>query len=428
MAEAPTKTIRMGMVGIGVGGAEILPAMASAPGIELYAGADINSVTRERFQEKYPEAKVFDSIEALCADPDVDAVWISTPNRFHAPHTIYALEHGKHVVVEKPMALSIQEAEAMCEAAEKNNRILTAGHTDSYSFHIRAMRRIVNSGRIGALSSLQAIAFTDWIVRPRSAEEQDPAQGAGVVWRQTPHQVDSMRLIGGGLVRSVRGTTKADVKYRPFSTFYSAYLEFEDGTPAYIFHDGKGYFFTGELLNGQQNSRYTWEQRRELRRAMNEGLRDDEADKQALRIGGENAGNQFGPTNGAARAPRYMGNPDAGIVLVSAERGALRASPNGVFVYDEDGQHDVDLSVNTKGPHAGRQGELVEFHKAIMEGKPPFHDGRWGMATLEVALAIMASAKERKEIMLSHQIAVPDSYDADLVVPYLETETVGARS
>jgi phthalate 4,5-cis-dihydrodiol dehydrogenase len=412
----------MGMVGIGVGGAEILPAMSSTPGIELYAGADINPTTRDRFQAKYPEAKVYDSIETLCADPDVDAVWVSTPNRFHAPHTIYALEHGKHVVIEKPMALSIEEAGAMNEAAAKYGRILTAGHTDSYSFHIRAMRRIVNSGRIGALSSLQAIAFTDWIVRPRSSDEQDPSQGAGVVWRQTPHQVDSMRLIGGGLVRSVRGTTKADVSYRPFSTFYSAYLEFEDGTPASIFHDGKGYFFTGELLNGQQNSRYTWEQRKELRRAMTAGMRDDEADKQALRIGGENAGNQFErPGRTAPAAPRFMGNPDAGIIMVSAERGALRASPHGVYVYDEDGQHDVDLSVNSTGV-GGRQGELVEFRKAIMEGKQSFHDGRWGMATLEVALAIMQSAKERREIMLSHQVAVPDSYDSELIVPYLENE------
>lgn len=421
MAAAQTKTIRMGMIGIGVGGAEILPAMDSTPGIELYAGADINAVTRERFQARYPEAKVYDSIESLCADPDLDAVWVSTPNRFHAPNTIYALEHGKHVVVEKPMALSIEEADAMNEAAVKYNRILTAGHTDSYGLHNRAMRRIAMSGRLGHLSSLQGISFSDWIVRPRSAEEQDPAQGAGVVWRQTPHQVDTMRLIGGGLVRSVRGTTKADVSYRPFTTFYSAYLEFEDGTPAYVFHDGKGYFFTGELLNGQRNSRYSDEQRKELRRAMSAGMRDDEADKQALRIGGENAGNQFRERDAGARGPRLMGNPDAGMILVSLERGAMRAGQHGVYVYDEDGQHDVDLSANNTGG-GGRQGELVEFRKAIVEGKAPFHDGRWGMATLEVALAIMQSAQERREIMLSHQVAVPDSYDAELIVPYLENE------
>src|SRR5438093_3367928 len=137
MAAAPAKTVRMGMVGIGVGGAEILPAMDSTPGIELYAGADINGTTRERFHERYPEAKVYDSIESMCADPDLDAVWVSTPNRFHAPHTIYALEHGKHVVVEKPMALSIEEAAAMNEAAVKNNRILTGGHPDSVRLHNR---------------------------------------------------------------------------------------------------------------------------------------------------------------------------------------------------------------------------------------------------------------------------------------------------
>src|SRR5712692_9752318 len=83
MAATRSKTLRMSMVGIGVGGAEILPAMETTPGIELYAGADINPTTRERFQARYPEAKVYDGIESLCADPDVDAVWVSSPNRFH---------------------------------------------------------------------------------------------------------------------------------------------------------------------------------------------------------------------------------------------------------------------------------------------------------------------------------------------------------
>ena len=75
-----------------------------------------------------------------------------------------------------------------------------AGHTDSYGFHIRAMRQIVNSGKIGKPTNMHAIAFTDWIMRPRSAEEMDPTQGGGLVWRQVPHQVDSIRLIGGGQV------------------------------------------------------------------------------------------------------------------------------------------------------------------------------------------------------------------------------------
>jgi phthalate 4,5-cis-dihydrodiol dehydrogenase len=410
----------MAMVGIGVGGAEILPAMDSTAGIELSAGADINPVTLERFHARYPEARTYDSIEKLCEDPDVDAIWISTPNRFHAPQTIYALNHGKHVVIEKPMALSIQEAEAMCDAAAKNNRVLMAGHTESYSYQVRAMRKIVNSGKIGKATNMHAIAFTDWIMRPRSAEEMDPTQGGGLVWRQVPHQVDSIRLIGGGRVRSVRGTTGRGASYRPFTSFYSAFLDFEDGTPAYVVHDGQGYFNTTELMFGENiHSRYSSQQRGELRRAMRAGARDEEADKQALRIGGEQESGRL-VNRRPEGPPRARWNFDVGFIMVSTENGFVRHSPTGLMIYDDDGEHEIDLRGNNALGGPSRQGELSEFYKTIVEGAPMFHDGLWGMGTLEVSLAIQESAKDRREIMLSHQKAVPVDYDKDLKVPYLE--------
>ena len=63
---------------------------------------------------------MYASAEEMLADPDVEAVWISTPNMYHAPMTIMAAEAGKHIVVEKPMALNIQQAEEMVAAADKN--------------------------------------------------------------------------------------------------------------------------------------------------------------------------------------------------------------------------------------------------------------------------------------------------------------------
>ncbi len=417
MAQTLPKTLRMSMVGIGVGGAEILPAMDTTPGIELYAGADINPTTRQRFLERYPESKVYDSIESLCEDPDVDAVWVSTPNRFHAPHAIYALEHGKHVVVEKPIALSMAEADAMNNAAAKTGNLLMAGHTQSYSLPVRAMRKIVKSGKIGRVYNIQALAYTDWMIRPRSAEEIDPNQGGGVPWRQTPHQVDSVRLIGGGLVKSVRGMTGTWGGWRPIPGFYTAYLEFEDGTACHIVHNGYGYFLTSELVpTGDTSSRYSPGDRGALRKAMKAGTRDEEGEKQAMRIGGEANERTFG-----VRAERRPWNPgDLGILIVNTEHGAIRHSPYGVYVYDDDGQHDIDLTggAATAGV-AGRRGELDEFHDAISSGKPLFHDGRWGAATLEVALAIMESAREHKDIQMSRQLAVPDWYDQDLDIPYL---------
>src|SRR5947208_3241542 len=105
---ASERKLKLGIVGIGVGASEILPQMERIPEFELVAAADINPRVLETFRQRYG-AKTYDSIEKLCADPEVEVVWVSTPNRFHAPHTIIAANHGKHVVVEKPMAISLQE-------------------------------------------------------------------------------------------------------------------------------------------------------------------------------------------------------------------------------------------------------------------------------------------------------------------------------
>jgi phthalate 4,5-cis-dihydrodiol dehydrogenase len=408
------KRLRMAMIGIGVGGAEILPAMEAMPEIDLMAGADINPVTRQRFKERYPNTRVYDSVEALCADSEVDAVWISSPNRFHAEHAIIAANHGKHIVGEKPMALSLQQAEEMVNAAEKNGVKLLAGHTMSYSLPIRAMRRIIASGKLGKLRALHVMAYSDWMLRPRSADELDPAQGGGVPYRQTPHQIDTVRVLGGGRLRSVRGMTGQWMPERPIPGYYSAYLEFEDGTPCTVVHNGYGYFIANELVPwGSTKQRYTLDERVAVRKAMQQGTRHEDDDKQELRIGGQAEGEVF-----RRNQPRGWLPTDLGIVIASCDRGDIRHSKDGLYVYDDDGLHDVDLSGGPGGV-AQRRAELEEFYNGIVNGKPLYHDGAWGMATLEVGLAIMQSGRERREIQLTHQVAAPTDYDADLPVPYL---------
>jgi len=84
-----------------------------------WRAADVNPRALQVFREKYG-ARTYSSIEALCADPDIDAVWIATPNTCHCPHVILAAEHGKHIIVEKPMAISLAEANRMIEAAARH--------------------------------------------------------------------------------------------------------------------------------------------------------------------------------------------------------------------------------------------------------------------------------------------------------------------
>ena len=395
------RRLRLGVVGIGVGASEILPQMEAMPDIQLVAAADTNRRVLNTFQHRYG-ASSYDSIEKLCADPNVEAVWISTPNRFHAPHTIIAVEHGKHVVVEKPMALSLAEAEKMIEAAEKNKVKLLCGHTQSYGPHIRTMRKIIRSGELGGLCALHVWAYTDWMLRPRTAEELDINQGGGVPYRQGPHQIDTLRLLGGGMVRSVRGSVGQWFGGRPIPGYYSAFMEFADGTPATLMHNGYGYFLASELVPwGNQNSRYPEAERAAIRKELLNHTRDENAAKDEMRIGGSQERALFRDH----ALPRPWVPNDLGILIASCERGDIRQSQLGLYVHSDEGTKDVPL-VGGGGP--SRRGELEELYNAVVLDKPIRHSGPWGMATLEVCLAIMQSAKERKEIFLSHQVPAPE--------------------
>lgn len=407
------KALKIGMIGIGVGGAEILPAMEAMDGIELVAGADVVAATLERFQERYPGTRTYLSAEELCKDPNVEAVWVSSPNRFHAEHSILAANHGKHVVVEKPMAISLAEAERMVEAADKNGVKLMAGHTRAFTLPVRAMRKVIESGKYGKMRALNIWAYSDWMLRPRTADELDVNQGGGIPYRQGPHQVDTVRLLGGGMLRSVRAQIGQWMPERAIPGYYSAFMEFEDGTPATIVHNGYGYFLGAELVPwGEDKHRYTAKERGELRRQMRRGARDETSDKQALRIGGEQETATFRSGETKPWVPE-----DMGLAIASLDRADVRQAKRGIYIHDDDGKHEIDVLTGRSSGAVGRRAELEELYEAVVEGKPVWHDGRWGMATLEVCLAILESARERKEVRLQHQIPVPKGYDADFPVP-----------
>src|SRR4051794_12944245 len=110
----------------------VAPAAATMTGVKLVAGADMNPRSRAAFEEKYG-GRTYETAEALCADPDIDAVWIATPNTLHCPHTVLAASRGKHVIIEKPMAVSLAEAQQMIDACEKNGVHLVCGGSKSSS-------------------------------------------------------------------------------------------------------------------------------------------------------------------------------------------------------------------------------------------------------------------------------------------------------
>ncbi|HEV7662844.1 MAG TPA: hypothetical protein VGQ62_04855, partial [Chloroflexota bacterium] len=107
---------------------------------------------------------------------------------------------------------------------------------------------------------------------------------------------------------------------------------------------------------------------------------------------------------------------DMGMAIASLDHADVRQAKYGIYIHGDQGKQEIDVVAGRDMGVAQRRAELEELYDAVVMGKPLWHDGRWGMATLEVCLAIMESAKQRKEIMLQHQVPVPAGYDADLML------------
>jgi phthalate 4,5-cis-dihydrodiol dehydrogenase len=362
------------------------------PEMELAAGADNRPDALQAFAARYG-GKAFASIEAMCAGDAVDAVWVATPNSCHADHTVIAAERGKHVIVEKPMAVTLDEADRMIDAARRNGVKLVQGHSKIYSPAIQKIREIVRSNALGPVIQISTWNFNDWLQRPRLASEVDTSIGGGVCFRQGPHQVDIVRYLGGGLVRSVRAATgRADGNFATEGD-YTAFLEFEDGARATLVFNGYGFFDIAEL---------TW--------GIGEGgkrIPETELGGPKSRLVGpvDQLTKYSSPRTTEEHAVRERAEQSFfGLTIVACQRGVIRQSPRGVYVYADGGREEIACARDE-----GRSAELRELHQAVAQDRPAFPDGRWGKATLEVCIAMLQSSKERREIALKHQLPGMDT-------------------
>src|SRR5690348_5099151 len=185
---ADVKPLRFAIAGLGSAGSAMIQPALSNPAFTLAAVADRDAALLVQFKRDFPDVATFDNIEAMAANDDVDIVFVATPTHLHTSHVLAAIRNGKHVVTEKPMATSFADAVMMIEAADKAGVVFMVGHSFSYETPIREMRCLVRSGTLGPLRMLHNWYYTDWIYRPRNAEEMDSKLGGGVVFRQGSHQ------------------------------------------------------------------------------------------------------------------------------------------------------------------------------------------------------------------------------------------------
>lgn len=149
------RKIKVGVIGCGsIAKHRHLPEYFMNNQVEIIAVCDIVEARVNEFAEQY-NAIAYMNYEELLANPDIDAVSVCTPNYLHAPISIAALNAGKHVLCEKPMATSSEEAEQMIDAAEKNNKKLMIAHNQRFVPSHAKARQLIENGELGKIYSFR---------------------------------------------------------------------------------------------------------------------------------------------------------------------------------------------------------------------------------------------------------------------------------
>ena len=165
-------------------------------GSDVVAVANHREETARAFAERHGIASVTTDWQRLAQDPDVEAAVIATPNFLHAPQAVALLEAGKHVMVEKPMAMSVAECDAMIEVATRSNGTLMVAHCWRFDEHVRAMRDRVASGELGEIVKTRGYGVhvnagpSGWFVEPALA-------GGGALPDMGVHAIDTARFVLG---------------------------------------------------------------------------------------------------------------------------------------------------------------------------------------------------------------------------------------
>ncbi len=171
--------LAVGVVGFGYWGPNLVRNFTSFPGTRVVAVADRDPRRLEAARTQLPWVEVHADAEALFADPAIEAVAIATPLFTHHPLAKAALQAGKHVLVEKPLAASAAECQELIELARARSRVLMVDHTFLYTGAVRKVREIIEQGQLGRVLYFDSVRINLGLFQP----------DFNVVWDLAPHDL-----------------------------------------------------------------------------------------------------------------------------------------------------------------------------------------------------------------------------------------------
>lgn len=187
---------RMGLIGYGYWGINLLRNLVVNQENEVVGVVELNSEARKKCSALYPHIPVFDNIEKFLKEQKPDAVVIATPPNTHCKLAVRCLEAGVHVLVEKPLALSVSECDQILVSAERNGRIVMVDHTFAFHPAVEYLAKETHNGLLGDLLFYDSVRVNLGGFQPIT----------NVLWDLAPHDLSILDLLTGGRVpRKVTG-------------------------------------------------------------------------------------------------------------------------------------------------------------------------------------------------------------------------------
>lgn len=189
-----TTPLQVGLIGYGLAGSVFhAPLIQHTPGLALHS---IASSQRDRLLRSFTDVRICDQPAELFNDPALDAVVIATPNAEHAPLAIAALQAGKHVLVDKPFALDLAEAEAVVRAAQTAERVVTVFQNRRFDADFLTLQQLLVDGVLGEVAECHS-HFDRYRPQVRDRWRESDAPGAGLWMDLGPHLLDQMLQLFG---------------------------------------------------------------------------------------------------------------------------------------------------------------------------------------------------------------------------------------
>lgn len=234
-------TFGWGILGIGQhADARVAPAIVKAKDTRLAAVWSRDKTRAAAFAAKHGAGKSYDSLDEIMRDPNVDVIYIATPNNLHAQHTIMAARAGKHVLCEKPMALTLQEGEQMIEACRRSGvKLGICFQNRHHPAHVEA-RRLILSGGVGEITLATAQYCHGWFGPHWKGWRAVPEMaGGGALMGTGLHPIDLLRFLIGKEVAEVKAFADEDWEARKVDDQVLVILRFQDGPNAIVISGGK---------------------------------------------------------------------------------------------------------------------------------------------------------------------------------------------